>query len=127
MHQICLDKKTRQLDVRGHFILCRAVHFSLGFGIGPKRSNRFLEQDCLLFSRLSITLARIRVRIVSADSTLSFPLTKHDMITVFQSNLDSPGITKIGSPMWQAKADTELTLSALPATGQSKLTMTNLG
>ena len=31
--------------------------------------------------------------------------------------------------MWQAEADTELTLSALPATavGQSKLTLANLG
>ena len=45
------------------------------------------------------------------------------------SNLDSPWVTQIGPPMWQAKADTELTLSASPATavGQSKLNMANLG
>ena len=42
---------------------------------------------------------------------------------VDQQNL--AGLTEFGPPMWQAEADTELTLSASPATavGQSKLTM----
>ena len=40
------------------------------------------------------------------------------------SNLDSPGLTQIGSPMWQAEADTELTLSALLATAVCQLTLT---
>ena len=42
-------------------------------------------------------------------------------------NVNSPGLTAIGPPMWQAEADRELTLSALPATaaGQSTLTMAN--
>ena len=45
------------------------------------------------------------------------------------SNPDSSGLTQIGPPMWQAEADTQLTLSASPATavGQSKLTQANLG
>ena len=36
-----------------------------------------------------------------------------------------PGLTEFGPPMWQAVADTELTLSASPATavGQILLTM----
>ena len=36
-----------------------------------------------------------------------------------------PGLTEFGPPMWQAEADTEVTLSALPATavGQILLTM----
>ena len=39
------------------------------------------------------------------------------------------GVTRFGPPMWQAEADTELTLYASPATavGQSKLTLANLG
>ena len=36
-----------------------------------------------------------------------------------------PGLTPFGPPMWQAEADTELTLSALPTTavGQKALAM----
>ena len=29
-----------------------------------------------------------------------------------KTNVSSPGLTPIGPPMWQAEADTELTLSA---------------
>ena len=38
-----------------------------------------------------------------------------------------PGLREFGPPMWQAEADTALTLSALPATavGQSTLTLAN--
>ena len=45
------------------------------------------------------------------------------------SNLDSPGLTQIGPLVWQAEADIELTLSALPTTavGQFKLNLANLG
>ena len=35
-----------------------------------------------------------------------------------------PGLTSIGPTMWQAEADTELTLSALPATAVGQLTLT---
>ena len=47
--------------------------------------------------------------------------TKKIGMSIPYSNLDSPGLTQIGPPMWQAEADTELTLSASPATavGQS--------
>ena len=36
-----------------------------------------------------------------------------------------PGLTEFGSPMWQAEADTELTLSAPPTTavGQKALAL----
>ena len=45
------------------------------------------------------------------------------------SNAFWPGLTPFGPPMWQAEADKELTLSALPVTavGQSKLAQANLG
>ena len=38
---------------------------------------------------------------------------------------NSPGLTLIGPPMWQAEADTEPTLTASPITavGQSMLTL----
>ena len=39
-------------------------------------------------------------------------------------NVSSPGLTSIGPPMWQAEADTVLTLSALPATAVGQLTLT---
>ena len=45
------------------------------------------------------------------------------------SNLASPGLIQIRPPPWQAEADTEVTLSASPASavGQSKLTLPNIG
>ena len=41
------------------------------------------------------------------------------------SNAFWPGLTPFGSPMWQAEADTELTLSASPTTavGQKALVL----
>ena len=41
------------------------------------------------------------------------------------SNAFWPGLTPFGPPMWQAEADTELTLSASPATavGQKALAL----
>ena len=40
---------------------------------------------------------------------------------------NSPGLTPIGPPIWQAEADTELTMSATPVTavGQLALTLAN--
>ena len=35
-----------------------------------------------------------------------------------------PGLTEFGPPMWQAETDTELTLSALPATAVDQLMLT---
>ena len=45
-----------------------------------------------------------------------------------QTNRIWPGLTEFGPPMWQTEADTELTLSALPATivGQILLTLAKL-
>ena len=39
------------------------------------------------------------------------------------TNANSPGLTPIGPPMWQAEADIELTLSASSATAVSQLTL----
>ena len=35
-----------------------------------------------------------------------------------------PGLTEFGPPMWQAEADTELTLSSLPTTAVGKILLT---
>ena len=35
-----------------------------------------------------------------------------------------PGLTEFGPPMWQAEADTALTLSALPVTAVSQILLT---
>ena len=41
------------------------------------------------------------------------------------SNVFGPGLTPFGPPMWQAEADTEMTLSASPSTavGQKALAL----
>ena len=41
------------------------------------------------------------------------------------SNAFWPALTPFCPPMWQAEADTELTLSAWPAVGELALTMAN--
>ena len=60
----------------------------------------------------------------SADISSARHLKNGFEKTLPYNNANSPGLTPIGPPMWQAEADRKLTLSALPATAVDQLTLT---
>ena len=70
------------------------------------RNKLIVDQDC---SQSHFYIARIKTLCAFILRALNFPFLQWDSHTVL-------GVTPFGPPMWQAEADTELTLSASPTT-----------
>ena len=61
---------------------------------------------------------RVRIRIFESTKSHWYSICFHHLP---YTNANSPGLTAIGPPMWQAEDDTDLTLSASPATAVGQL------